>query len=58
MKGKKFTYEEVISVLECCSTRGRSCVECPAFEGVDRSRCREALAEALALLKELRRDRA
>ena len=44
------TEKEIITALECCSTYGVSCTNCPAFVNVDRSNCRQVLKGAIDLI--------
>ena len=41
---------EIIKALECCTTKGKSCKNCPAYVKVDRSNCKEAFRGALNLI--------
>ena len=50
MSEKKFTDNEIIKALECCTTKGVSCKDCPAFVKVDRSNCRQVLIGALNII--------
>lgn len=53
------TDNEIIKALECCSTYGKSCKDCPAFVKVDHSKCREVLTGAKNLInrKQAENDR-
>ena len=42
--------EDIIKALECCTTKGKSCKDCPAFEGVDRSDCKKFFLGAFDLI--------
>lgn len=44
------TDSEIIKALECCTTKGKSCKNCPAYVKVDRSNCKEAFRGALDLI--------
>ena len=44
------TDNEIIRVLECCTTNGVSCKDCPAFVKVDRSNCKKYFRGALDLI--------
>lgn len=44
------TDNEIIKALECCTTKGKSCKDCPAFAGVDRSDCKKFFLGALNLI--------
>ena len=44
------TDNEIIKALECCSTYGTSCKDCPAFVKVEHSKCREVLTGAKNLI--------
>jgi hypothetical protein len=44
------TDNEIIKALECCTTKGASCRNCPAFEKVDRSNCKQFFVGALSLI--------
>jgi hypothetical protein len=44
------TDEKIIKALECCSTKGVSCKDCPAFVKVDRSNCRQVLTGATDII--------
>lgn len=35
------TDTEIIKALECCTTDGEKCSDCPAFRKVDRSDCKD-----------------
>ena len=35
------TDKEVIKALECCTTKGAKCSDCPVFKKVDRSDCKK-----------------
>lgn len=47
------TDNEIKKVLECCSTNGLSCKDCPAFVKVDRSNCKKYFREAVKLINRL-----
>ena len=44
------TDNEIIKALECCTTKGASCKNCPAFVKVDRSNCKKAFLGALDII--------
>ena len=44
------TDDEIIKALECCTTKGASCKDCPAFTKVDRSECKKFFKGALDLI--------
>ena len=44
------TDNEIIKALECCTTKGASCKDCPAFMKVDRSNCKKFFKGALDLI--------
>ena len=44
------TDNEIIKVLECCTTNGACCKDCPAFVKVDRSNCKKYFRRALDLI--------
>ena len=44
------TDNEIIKALECCTTNGASCKDCPAFAKVDRSNCKKYFRGALDLI--------
>ena len=46
----KLTDKEVVKALECCTTNGASCKDCPAFVKVDRSNCKKYFRGALDLI--------
>ena len=50
MPDKKLTDNEIIKALECCSTTGGTCKNCPAFVRVDRSKCKEAFIGAVSII--------
>lgn len=45
------TDKEIIKALECCTTKGAKCSDCPAFKKVDRSDCKKYFRGALDLIK-------
>lgn len=45
------TYKEIIKALECCTTKGAKCSDCPAFKKVDRSDCKKYFMDAIDLIK-------
>ena len=47
----KYTDEQIKKALECCTTVGMSCKECPAFVKVDKSNCKKVFKLALDLIK-------
>ena len=44
------TDSEIIKALECCTTNGATCKDCPAFVKVDRSNCKKYFRGALDLI--------
>jgi hypothetical protein len=50
MPDKNLTDSEIIKALECCTTNGASCKDCPAFVKVDRSNCKKYFRGALDLI--------
>ena len=44
------TDNDIIKALECCTTNGASCKDCPAFVKVDRSNCKKHFRGALDLI--------
>ena len=44
--------EEIKMALECCTTKGASCKDCPAYVKVDGSNCKKYFREALNLLNQ------
>ena len=44
------TDNEIIKALECCTTKGASCKDCPAFMKVDRSNCKKFFKGAIDLI--------
>ena len=44
------TDKDIIKALECCTTNGASCKDCPAFVKVERSNCKKYFRGALALI--------
>lgn len=47
------TDNEIKKALECCTTNGASCKDCPAFVKVDRSNCKKYFRGALDLINRL-----
>ena len=47
------TDNEIIKALECCSTKGANCKDCPAFVKVDRSNCKKVLLGAIDIINRL-----
>ena len=47
---------EIKKALECCTTNGASCKDCPAFVKVDRSNCKKYFRGALALINRQEAD--
>lgn len=45
------TDKEIIKALECCTTKGAKCSDCPAFKKVDRSDCKKYFRGAIDLIK-------
>lgn len=41
------TDTEIIKALECCTTKGAKCSDCPAFRKVDRSDCKKYFRGAI-----------
>ena len=56
MPDKKLTDSEVVKALEICSTYRASCKDCPAFVKVDRSKCKQVLIGAKALINRLQAE--
>lgn len=54
---KKLTDEEIVKALECCTTNGASCKDCPAFVKVDRSNCKKYFCGALDLINRLQEEK-
>ena len=50
MPDKKLPDNEIVKALECCTTNGASCKDCPAFVKVDRSNCKKYFRGALDLI--------
>jgi predicted transcriptional regulator len=50
MKDNNLTNAEIKKALECCTTNGASCKDCPAFVKVDRSNCKKYFRGALDLI--------
>ena len=44
------TDNEIIKALECCSTYGVSCTNCPAYVSSEKSTCREVLKGAVEII--------
>ena len=44
------TDNEIIKTLECCTTKGVKCSDCPAFKKVDRSDCKKYFRGAIDLI--------
>lgn len=44
------TDTEIIKALECCTTKGAKCSDCPAFKKVDRSDCKKYFRGAIDLI--------
>lgn len=44
------TDTEIIKALECCTTKGAICSDCPAFNKVDRSDCKKYFRGAIDLI--------
>ena len=44
------TDNEIINALECCTTKGAKCSDCPAFKKVDRSDCKKYFRGAIDLI--------
>lgn len=44
------TNTEIIKALECCTTKGAKCSNCPAFNKVDRSDCKKYFRGAIDLI--------
>ena len=42
--------KDIIKALECCTTTGLSCKDCPAFVKVDRSNCKKYFRGAIDLI--------
>lgn len=56
MPGKKLTDKKIVKALECCTTNGASCKDCPAFVKVDRSNCKKYFRGALDLINRLQSE--
>jgi Skp family chaperone for outer membrane proteins len=52
----KLTDAEIVKALECCTTNGASCKDCPAFVKVDRSNCKKYFRGALDLINRLQAE--
>ena len=52
----KLTDSEIVKALECCTTNGASCKDCPAFVKVDRSNCKKYFRGALDLINRLQAE--
>ena len=50
------TDNEIIKALECCTTNGASCKDCPAFVKVDRSNCKKYFRGAIDLINRLQAE--
>lgn len=50
------TDNEIIKALECCTTKGASCKNCPTFVKVDRSNCKKAFLGALDIINRQKHD--
>lgn len=46
----RMTDNEIIKALECCTTKGAKCSDCPAFKKVDRSDCKKYFRGAIDLI--------
>ena len=46
----KVTDNEIVKALECCTTKGAKCSDCPAFKKVDRSDCKKYFRGAIDLI--------
>lgn len=44
------TDTEIIKALECCTTKGAKCSDCPSFKKVDRSDCKKYFRGAIDLI--------
>ena len=44
------TDNEIIKALDCCTTKGAKCSDCPAFKKVDRSDCKKYFRGAIELI--------
>ena len=44
------TDKEIIKALECCTTKGAKCSDCPAYKKVDRSDCKKYFRGAIDLI--------
>lgn len=44
------TDNDIIKALECCSTYGVSCTNCPAYVSSEKSTCREVLKGAVEII--------
>jgi hypothetical protein len=50
------TDNEIKKALECCTTNGSNCKDCPAFVKVDRSNCKKYFRGALDLINRLQAE--
>ena len=50
------TDNEIIKALECCTTYGVSCTNCPAFVSTEKSKCRQALKGAVEIINRQRAE--
>ena len=50
------TDNEIIKALECCTTKGAKCSDCPAFKKVDRSDCKKYFRGAIDLINSQKAD--
>ena len=46
----EMTDNEIINALECCTTKGAKCSDCPAFKKVDRSDCKKYFRGAIDII--------
>ena len=47
---ENMTDNEIVKALECCTTKGAKCSDCPAFKKVDRSNCKKYFRGAIDLI--------
>ena len=50
------TDTEIIKALECCTTKGAKCSDCPAFKKVDRSDCKKYFRGAIDLINRQQKE--
>ncbi len=52
----RMTDNEIIKALECCTTKGAKCSDCPAFKKVDRSDCKKYFRGAIDIINRQQED--